>query len=115
MNRHGPPWTCLVLICLTLVLVSCKPGTKVEAPEIRPVRTVTAARGEAAETVVLTGHIQADDEPSFAFRIGGRMIERPVNVGDRVKAGQVLAKLDPETELSALRSADVPSPRRKGN
>ena len=34
------------------------------------------------------------------------MIERPVNVGDRVKAGQVLAKLDPETELSALRSAE---------
>ncbi|MGC2198631.1 MAG: efflux RND transporter periplasmic adaptor subunit [Stellaceae bacterium] len=67
---------------------------------------MTAARGEAAETVVLTGHIQADDEPSFAFRIGGRMIERPVNVGDRVKAGQVLAKLDPETELSALRSAE---------
>jgi membrane fusion protein, multidrug efflux system len=96
----------LVLICLALVLASCKPGTKVEAPEVRPVRTVTAARGEAAETVVLTGHIQADDEPAFAFRIGGRMIERPVNVGDRVEAGQVLAKLDPENELNALRSAE---------
>jgi RND family efflux transporter MFP subunit len=34
------------------------------------------------------------------------MIERPVNVGDRVKAGQVLAKLDPENELNALRSAE---------
>jgi RND family efflux transporter MFP subunit len=88
------------------VLASCKPDTRVEAPEIRPVRTVTAAKGEAGETVVLTGHIQADDEPSFAFRIGGRVIERPVNIGDRVKAGQVLAKLDPETELSALRSAE---------
>jgi len=67
---------------------------------------VTAARGEAAETVVLTGHIRADDEPSFAFRLGGRMIERSVNVGERVEAGQVLAKLDPENELSALRSAE---------
>lgn len=34
------------------------------------------------------------------------MIERPVNVGDRVEAGQVLAKLDPENELNALRSAE---------
>jgi membrane fusion protein, multidrug efflux system len=105
VETHSPWWICLVLTCFVLVLASCKPDTKAEAPEIRPVRTVTAARGEAAETVVLTGHIQADDEPTFAFRLGGRVIERPVNVGDRVKAGQVLAKLDPENELSALRSA----------
>ena len=91
-------------VCLALALSACKPNSKAEAPEVRPFRTVTAAKGDAAETVVLTGHIQADDEPSFAFRIGGRVIERPVNLGDRVKAGQVLAKLDPETELSALRS-----------
>jgi RND family efflux transporter MFP subunit len=67
---------------------------------------VTAAKGEAGETVVLTGHVQAEDEPAFAFRIAGRMIERPVNVGDRVEAGQVLAKLDPENELNELRSAE---------
>ena len=67
---------------------------------------MTAAKGEAAETVVLTGHVQAEDEPAFAFRIAGRMIERPVNVGDRVEAGQVLAKLDPENELNELRSGE---------
>jgi len=106
VRRHGPPWTWLVLIAAAVVLASCKPDSKVEAPEIRPVRTVTAAKGEAGETVVLTGHVQAEDEPAFAFRIAGRMIERPVNVGDRIKAGQVLAKLDPENELNALRSAE---------
>jgi RND family efflux transporter MFP subunit len=103
----GSPRTCLILTLSALVLASCKPDTKVEAPEVRPVRTVTAARGEAGETVVLTGHVRAEDEPALAFRIGGRMIERPVNVGDRVEAGQVLAKLDPENELNALRSAEA--------
>jgi RND family efflux transporter MFP subunit len=88
-------------------MASCKPDSKADAPEVRPVRTVIAAKGEARETVVLTGHVQAQDEPALAFRIGGRMIERPVNVGDRVEAGQVLAKLDPESELSALRSAEA--------
>ena len=106
VRRHGLLRTWLVLTAAAGVLVSCKPDTKVEAPEIRPVRTVTTARGEAAETVVLTGHVQAEDEPALAFRIGGRMIERPVNVGDRVEAGQVLAKLDPENELNELRSAE---------
>ncbi|HEY4443350.1 MAG TPA: efflux RND transporter periplasmic adaptor subunit [Steroidobacteraceae bacterium] len=90
-----------------LVLAACKPDIKSEAPEARPVRTVTASKGQAGESVVLTGHIQAEDEPALAFRIGGRMIERPVNVGDRVEAGQVLAKLDPENELNALRSAEA--------
>ena len=91
---------------VALALASCKPDTKAQAPEVRPVRTVTATRGEASEAVVLTGHVQAEDEPALAFRIAGRVIERPVNVGERVKAGQVLAKLDPENELNELRSAE---------
>jgi membrane fusion protein, multidrug efflux system len=106
VKERGPWWTWLALPAVAIMLASCKPDTQAETPEIRPVRTVTAAKGEAGETVVLTGHVQAEDEPAFAFRIAGRMIERPVNVGDRVEAGQVLAKLDPENELNALRSAE---------
>jgi RND family efflux transporter MFP subunit len=56
------------------------------------------------EPVLLTGHIQAEDEVSLAFRISGRMIERPVNIGDRVEPAQVVAKLDPQNEVNALRS-----------
>ncbi|HKM70508.1 MAG TPA: efflux RND transporter periplasmic adaptor subunit [Stellaceae bacterium] len=107
MRKYGPLWSWLLLLAVAIVLASCKPDAKVEAPEIRPVRTVTAAKGEVGETVVLTGHVQAENEPAFAFRIGGRMIERPVNVGARVEAGQVLAKLDPENELNELRSAEA--------
>ena len=98
--------TCLLPVCLTLSLAACKSDSKVAAPEIRPVRTVIVAQGEAAETVALTGHIRADDEPAFAFRLAGRVITRPVNAGARVEPGQVLATLDPENELSALRSAE---------
>jgi len=106
VRERGSLWIWLLLPAVAVVLASCKPDTKADAPEVRPVRTVTAAKGEASETVVLTGHVQAQDEPALAFRIGGRMIERPVNVGARVEAGQVLAKLDPENELNALRSAE---------
>jgi membrane fusion protein, multidrug efflux system len=87
-------------------LVSCKPAEKPVA-EVRPVRTVVVAKTETGEPVVLTGHIQAQDEASLAFRIGGRMIARPVNVGDRIEPGQVIAKLDPENELNGQRSAQA--------
>ncbi len=96
-----------MFLAALVVLASCKPEKKADAPEIRPVRTVTVAREAAHETVVLTGHIQAQDELAVAFRIGGRMIERPVNVGDRVKPGEELAKLDPQNEVDALRSAQA--------
>ena len=90
-----------------LALTACKRDIKQEAAEPRPVRTVIAARAADGESVLLTGHVQAQDETSFAFRIGGRMTDRPVNVGDRVAAGQVLAKIDPLNEVNALRSAQA--------
>lgn len=55
--------------------------------------------------MVLTGQVQAENEATLAFRIGGRIIERSAGVGDHVVPDKVLAKLDPQDELNALRSA----------
>jgi len=79
MGRYKSLWSWAFLIAIGVGLASCKPEPKVEAPEIRPVRTVIAAKGEAPKIVMLTGHIRAEDEPALAFRIGGRVIERPLN------------------------------------
>ena len=98
----------VAVMALALPLLSaCGREEEQKAAAPRPVRTITVERAPAVETVVLTGQVQARNEASMAFRIGGRMIDRPVNVGDRVKAGQVLAKLDPANELNALRSAQA--------
>jgi membrane fusion protein, multidrug efflux system len=75
-------------------------------PQARLVRAVTVERRVEGETVSLTGHVRAKDQVSLAFRLDGRMIERPVNVGDVLTAGQVVAKLDPQIQQNALRSAE---------
>jgi RND family efflux transporter MFP subunit len=90
-----------------LLLGGCERRTKAKAVEPRPVRTVTATKGGTGETVVLTGQISAENEASLSFRIGGRIVERLGNVGDRVQPDQILAKLDPQNELNALRSAQA--------
>ena len=77
------------------------------APLARPVRTVAVKNGAEGEIVSLTGQIRAKDEVSVAFRLDGRMIERPVHVGDVVKAGQIVARLDPQIQDNALRSAEA--------
>jgi RND family efflux transporter MFP subunit len=41
------------------------------------------------------GQVQAKVESKLAFRVGGKLIARPVELGQRVLVGQVLAQLDP--------------------
>ena len=74
-------------------------------PPPRPVRTIVVQKGGLGQTIVLTGQIQAEKEVALAFRIGGRIIERSVDTGDRVTPDQVVARLDPQNELNTLRSA----------
>jgi RND family efflux transporter MFP subunit len=77
------------------------------APQARPVRTITVEQRAGGEIVSLTGQVRAKDQASLAFRLDGRMIERLVNVGDVVAAGQIVARLEPQIQRSALRSAEA--------
>ena len=76
-------------------------------PDARPVHSVTIEKQDAGDVVVLSGRIAAEDETAVAFRIPGRMIDRPVNVGDRVRKGQVLARLEQMNERNQLLTAQA--------
>ena len=75
--------------------------------EGRPVGVVTVEAGQFAEDIRLSGEIQAKKDVGLAFRIGGRVLERPVNVGDRVAAGQLIARLEPALEQNAVVAAQA--------
>ncbi len=104
-GRLGSSWFFAMLAAGAVMLAGCREATETAAPPVRPVRTVTVEKSERAERVALTGHIQAENEATLAFRIGGRMIERFVGAGDVIALDQLLARLDPEDELNRLRSA----------
>ncbi len=97
----------LAALVAASTLCACQREAATPAPEVRPVRTVTVAKHPIGESVTYTGRIQAENEARLAFRISGRMIERSVNVGDRVEPGQVVAKLEPQDQLNGLRSAQA--------
>jgi RND family efflux transporter MFP subunit len=93
-------------LCALLALVfACRPAEAPPAPEIRPVRIVTIEKQAGGETVTLTGTVYAQEEVSLAFRTGGRMIERNVNVGDRVRPGQLIARLESVSQQNAVQAA----------
>lgn len=86
----------LALSCgLVLLLTACdKPAA--EAPQPRPVRVATVILEPSAPAVRYAAVIRPRIEADLGFRIPGKMIERLVEVGQRVAPGQPLARLDPK-------------------
>ena len=61
----------------------------------KPVRVQTVALVQSRPALTASGTVQARTQADLAFRVGGKVIARPVEVGDIVRAGQMLAQLDP--------------------
>ncbi len=104
----GASWRRSVLFPAILVLLTaCQPVEESQpiAEPIRPVRVVTVEELPGGETVTLTGNVQAQDDVALAFRVGGQLIERTVSVGDQVRAGQIVARLDAVNERNAIDAA----------
>jgi RND family efflux transporter MFP subunit len=67
------------------------------APEpVRAVRTLTVAGETAGGYQEFAAEIRARTESRLGFRVGGKIVRRNVDAGATVKAGQVLAQLDPQ-------------------
>lgn len=62
---------------------------------------------EYAASVTLTGDVQARVQTDLSFRVAGKIVERKVDVGDRVSARQVLARLDPQDLQTRVDSAQA--------
>ena len=95
-DRKSGPRVVAPLLATLVLLSACQREVEKPAPEIRPVRTVTIEKRAAGSTVAITGTVQAQNEVNQSFRIDGRLVERLVDVGDNVKAGQLIATLDPQ-------------------
>ena len=57
------------------------------------------------ETVIASGRIQPEVEVKVSAEVSGQLIELPVREGDRVEAGQLLARINPDIYESRLRQA----------
>src|SRR5712672_155111 len=86
----------MAALALMMVLASCQKEEKAASQAIRPVRTVTVELQEGGEKVSLTGEIQPRYQADIGFRVNGKILERPVDVGTQVKKGDLLARLDPQ-------------------
>ncbi|ABD08106.1 Secretion protein HlyD [Rhodopseudomonas palustris HaA2] len=91
------------VIAACLLIAGCQ--EKASQPEpIRPVLSTVVAPLEAT-SIGVVGTIEARFKTDYGFRVLGRMIARPVNIGDTVAKGQALAAIDPLAAEFSVRSA----------
>ena len=84
--------TAFVSVAIATLLAACSPEPPAEA--LRSVRTAEIRYDKAQETHRYTGTVQARHEVDQAFRVGGKILARKVDVGQAVREGEVLAVLD---------------------
>jgi multidrug efflux system membrane fusion protein len=98
----------LTLSALLILLAACgrdaPPGP---VPDVRPVRAEQVGLHAAPHGTRYAGEVRARYETDLAFRVAGRVQTRMVEVGTRVKAGQVIATLDPQDYVLAVRAAQA--------
>ena len=85
--------TATIAATIASLLSACSPDTP-PAEVLRPVRTVELQYESAREVSRYFGSVQARHEVDQAFRVGGKVIERRIDVGQSVREGDVIAVLD---------------------
>lgn len=99
-----PTWIGLTL--WALVAAGCGEEPAPQAPAVRPVKILEVGAGAGGITREFPGKLSAAQTADVAFEVSGKIIEFPVEEGQRVEAGAVLARLDPR-DFEAKRDAAV--------
>lgn len=104
-GRDTPPWRPIaviaaILLPLSVVGVAC--GTQAASPN-----TARVSRDAVSTTVSGTGALRAISEQKLGFNKGGKIAEVNVTVGQQVKAGTVLGRIDDFAARSDVRKAEA--------
>ncbi|MHC4409102.1 MAG: efflux RND transporter periplasmic adaptor subunit [Planctomycetota bacterium] len=79
-----------------------------EEPEvIRPVRYVMVEGSDSATQRTFSGVAKAGQESRLSFQVSGQVLDVPINVGDTVKKGQTIARMDPADYALQLQNAQA--------
>ncbi|WP_375293090.1 efflux RND transporter periplasmic adaptor subunit [Ensifer sp. ENS10] len=99
--------TVALISTLSAALAGCSEEKSETAEVVRPVKVVEIAQADNVRQLSYSGAVRARTEMNLGFRVSGKIVERVVNVGDRVKVGDLLARIDPTDYELAVRSASA--------
>jgi membrane fusion protein, multidrug efflux system len=89
-----------------MILAGCH-QKEAAAPAPRPVVAVAVHPDGRPALASLPGEVDARYSTPLSFRVAGKIVERQVRLGDTVKAGQIVARLDPEDLQKSVANAQA--------
>ena len=92
---------------LAATLAGCESESAPYMAPPQPVRAAVVKLSADVDTRSYTGTIKPRYESDLGFRVSGKIVERLVNVGDRVAPGTTLARLDTSDYRLSLESAEA--------
>jgi RND family efflux transporter MFP subunit len=98
------PWIRSACACALIGLAGCGDETPAPREVVRPVKIIEVGQ-RAEERREYPGRIRTVQYSEMGFEVPGRIVEFSVTEGDRVKKGQVLARLDQRDYQAALAKA----------
>ncbi|MEI8155525.1 MAG: efflux RND transporter periplasmic adaptor subunit [Burkholderiales bacterium] len=101
-TKHLP--VALTLVAATVLLSGCSRPVPSEEP-IRAVKVLTVGVEGMRAGGEFAGEVRARVESRLGFRVGGKIVRRQVELGQRVRAGEILAQLDPQDYQLAVQAA----------
>lgn len=97
-------WVLVALMAATLT--ACGKGQAPQEP-LRAVKVLTVGASASMTELELSGEVRARVESNLGFRVAGKVLSRPAEIGQRVKAGQLLAQLDPQDYRVTAEAAEA--------
>src|ERR1043165_2002790 len=94
-------------LAMVLLLAGCEASTAPAPRSERPVQIQRVAFESENAAREFVGVVRARHETDLGFRVAGKIVTRIVNVGDRVRAGDVVARLDPQDAQLQTESASA--------
>lgn len=109
MTMLGNPYSVILPLALAgcMLLAGCDGEKAAPEAEVRPVRTVVARSETWSDLPSQVGEIRSHAESDLGFKIAGKVIERPVDLGAIVRKGDVLARLDEQDERNHRTAAQA--------
>lgn len=107
-NRPGSRLLAMASIAAALLtLAGCSQEEAQTRPIIRPVKTVEIVPANETRTLSYSGSVRARVEMNLGFRISGKISERLVDIGQKVRSGDLLARIDAADYQLSLKSAEA--------
>ena len=106
--------------CLSVALSACSTGSASpvagkDKPAGQPVEVARVERGELTARYAATATLEAEREAKLVAEVPGTVLEIAVEEGERVRKGQLLARLDADRSRLQLREAEADLQRRRND